>query len=1732
MKTTQIRMRVLLTLSLTVVGGLAPLVRGELCTVPFRCRVDSVEEENLGLHDIVAGDEFTGSYTFDTATPPSGYPSPGVPLYVFSGPQQRFIVSVGPYTWRSKDSWSCRVSDDATCETCADYFLSGAQGWDLFDLEQIAGPALPAGATSTVGWELVSRTHPSAITSTEMPRIFPDASLFEADNLLIVSVCSSGSAAVLVKAHFIALSSRTTVPNVEQIAESDAELVIKGARLVVGAKTSECSDTVAKDKVIRQSPAAGTTVSPNSAVNLVISSGWCPVTVGPDLCDGGVEYGLDPQTVNTGEQIHIVGRIKNTGTVRVSANTFEVRFYASADTTIDPAVDHQIAGGTFPNAIEPGNFYRFNLAALVNIPPGTYYVGWIIDCTNAVAETNESNNTVCITTFRLTIRATKVTVPNVEGKDEASAIEAIKAAALVVGVTTRSCSNTVAVGNVISQSPQAGSSVDSGSTVNLTISTGPCPVTVPNVVGKTEAQAGAAIGSAGLVVGAKTSQCSDTVAAGIVISQSPEPNASVPANSAVSLVISSGPCPKPNLVGTGCTFGPSFMVKPGDRVTVNLIVSNDSSVAFQGDITVEFTLSAAGDSPISLGLVTGRNVSIAEGGTTRISWEGALPSNLADGEYSLCWIMSTPVTESRGDDNNGCEPILLSVSSAQVVQGCYREGSTPPPGLIIQPSNPTSLDAIMVIVPTPVFKNLKEACQTLGDPKACIDTTTRTITLYFESVWPGAVPDIESPFCAIEVGVDLLPVGQWRFVAQVLDRAFDESFEVKEPVPAGAIVYVDCDATGADDGTSWENAFVTLQDALASAPAGSEIRVAEGTYRADSMFEVKSGQAVLGGFAGVGAPSPNLRAIVGQPTILSGDLNGDDADVPDVAQFDGEPTRSENSPAIVSLQSGDNTVFSGFTVQGAQRSAFETFAFAVNGGSPTISDCVFKDNTSPTVWNRSGSPSYTNCAFQHNYGAGMHNDHNTSPLVKNCAFSDNTGEGGGMRNISSNPTVDSCTFSGNRSMYTSCNGGGIYSYEGTLIVTNCTFNANKGMGMGAGGGLYVSKCASTVSNCRFTGNAAHVGGGLYSDGGSPTVNDCTFIGNSATSAAGGMYTCAGSTVTNCTFNGNYSALEGGGMVVLDGSTVTNCTLSGNSAGEGGGMTTYGSPAVTNCIIWANTGDQILSINPDPTLSHCCVQGGWSGPGDNNTDEDPQLDADGRLSAGSPCIDAGDNAAVTDSTDLAGDPRIVDGDGDGAAIVDMGAYEFQAPMIRVTVPDVVGMTQADAESAITSAGLTAGTVATEYSDTVGPGLVISQSPVAGSQADAGSAVNLVVSLGPGSGERLVAHWKLDEASGSTAHDSFDNGYHGTLYGNPQWQPEAGRVDGALLFDGKDDYVSLPIGSRGRDLTHCTIMAWVNWSGAGGSSQRVFAFGSGPAVNMSLTPKADSGGMRFAITTTGATHEDRSTAVRPLPTGWHHVAVTIDPTNHRHLLYLDGQVVAQNTSARYTPSSLGTTSQNWLGRSQYSADGYFSGLLDDVRIYEVVLSPEQIQEIVGPLAYWPFDEATGRIAYDSVGVCDGVSLGEPVWRPSGGQVGGALKFDGSNDCVVTDFVLNPADGPFSVFAWVQGGGAGQVIVSQDGSVGGTDWLGASLAGRLTSALCSPALTSSKVITDNQWHEVGLVWDGTGRTLYADGVVVGIDEPTAPASSTGGLNIATGKNLDAGTFWSGLIDDVRIYNFAVKP
>jgi len=220
--------------------------------------------------------------------------------------------------------------------------------------------------------------------------------------------------------------------------------------------------------------------------------------------------------------------------------------------------------------------------------------------------------------------------------------------------------------------------------------------------------------------------------------------------------------------------------------------------------------------------------------------------------------------------------------------------------------------------------------------------------------------------------------------------------------------------------------------------------------------------------------------------------------------------------------------------------------------------------------------------------------------------------------------------------------------------------------------------------------------------------------------------------------------------------------------------------------------------------------------------------------------------------------------------------------------------------------------------------------------------------------LMGWWKFDEGEGATAIDWSGQGNHGEIRGGTEWID--GYDGGALRLKGHNGYVNLPIGEVIASMDSATIATWVNFSNAGGDWQRIFDFGSGTGTYIFLCPRTGADGpMRVAIQTGGG-GESLIDSTNTLPTGWHHVAVVIISGNMQ--LYLDG-VMAISGSTLVVPSDLGQTSSNWLGRSQYSADGYFNGSLDDFRIYDYAMSADEIVKTMrgDPLLAWDARPADG-------------------------------------------------------------------------------------------------------------------------------------------------------------------------------
>jgi hypothetical protein len=166
------------------------------------------------------------------------------------------------------------------------------------------------------------------------------------------------------------------------------------------------------------------------------------------------------------------------------------------------------------------------------------------------------------------------------------------------------------------------------------------------------------------------------------------------------------------------------------------------------------------------------------------------------------------------------------------------------------------------------------------------------------------------------------------------------------------------------------------------------------------------------------------------------------------------------------------------------------------------------------------------------------------------------------------------------------------------------------------------------------------------------------------------------------------------------------------------------------------------------------------------------------------------------------------------------------------------------------------------------------------------------------------------------------------------------NGQLALDGINDYVNLPIGGTIASLTDATVEAWVKWDSASGQTwARLFDFNDNAQSYMFLTP-SNGAAPRFAITTSHWGGEQVAASSSGFPEGvLTHVAVTSDSAAGVTRLYVNGTQVAQQ-STTLTPASLGTTSNNWLGRSLYTADPFLKGSISEFRIYRTALSPSRI------------------------------------------------------------------------------------------------------------------------------------------------------------------------------------------------
>ncbi|MEM1318839.1 MAG: choice-of-anchor Q domain-containing protein [Bacteroidota bacterium] len=460
-----------------------------------------------------------------------------------------------------------------------------------------------------------------------------------------------------------------------------------------------------------------------------------------------------------------------------------------------------------------------------------------------------------------------------------------------------------------------------------------------------------------------------------------------------------------------------------------------------------------------------------------------------------------------------------------------------------------------------------------------------------------------------------------------------------------ATIYVDQAVTGGlNNGSSWADAYANLQIALATASAGDEIWVAQGSYYPTTTltrsfsFQIPSDVALYGGFSGNGTETlRDQRDPANNTTILSGDLGQDGLS-------------SNNAYTVVYVQGVSlQTILDGFTISdgnadnpaGSNPTPSRSGGGLYNDGfvtpsSPTIRNCIFRDNIAAS------------------FGGAIYNNGDCSSIIDNCRFFDNTAfAGGALYNAGSllkdcSPSLSKCDFQDN---YGTDAAGAVYN-DGNIgtsspIFASCSFSRNHtdSSRVTYAGAVYnlgkSGVCNPRFFNCLFNANYTYAGGAVYNLGQLGTCNpdfvNCTIYNNRAAFNGGALYANAGG--------------QSNGICELE---IDNCIFSDNQAGPSGGdifRNNYGCITLNNSIV---------------DLADCNALNAGSGKAVvcNNTlfATDPLFEDvhndDFTLQPTSPAIDAGDNSPVSANEitiDLACNPRI-----DGA-LVDIGAYEYQGAL---------------------------------------------------------------------------------------------------------------------------------------------------------------------------------------------------------------------------------------------------------------------------------------------------------------------------------------------------------------------------------------------------------------------------------------------------------------------------------------
>ncbi|MCP4710069.1 MAG: DUF1565 domain-containing protein, partial [Planctomycetes bacterium] len=709
--------------------------------------------------------------------------------------------------------------------------------------------------------------------------------------------------------------------------------------------------------------------------------------------------------------------------------------------------------------------------------------------------------------------------------------------------------------------------------------------------------------------------------------------------------------------------------------------------------------------------------------------------------------------------------------------------------------------------------------------------------------------------------------------------------------------------------------------------------------------------------------------------------------------------------------------------------------------------------------------------------------------------------GGGIFCYQVEPVIIDCIIADNTADY----GGGIYLYQSDAVILDCfigKFEADKQR----------VTLDEDVSDITLNGNSADYGGGIYGDDSTPILECCTILVNSATDYVGGIY---------------------------------------NNTGR---------PVLDKCLIWGNSDSEGINelaqiYDGRPYVDNSNIQG-WSGQFDPNGVGNEGILPYEALSVLLPTYDAlddytfgligmmrmgmdydDDDERVYNEDDDEWFPYIQDAinaasSGDTLVVEPNEYYENIYLLGKdITIestdpndPDIVATTIIDGYSLDATVNFDGA----EESDTVLEGLTITSTRSA-----------------------PVVHFALDESSGTIAYDDSYYQRDGTLTNMSGTEWTSGQMGNALDFDrSNEEYVDID-GYAGVTGTQSrTVSAWIKTDYS--SANTLFITGWGADYN---------NGKRwlFNLNTSGylklGVHGGYVMGSTDLRDGfWHHVAVVLDSDGTPQVddieLFVDG--VAISVTATNGSQAIDTAGDDdvHVGATDGLHSGYyFDGLIDDFRIYDRALYPEEIAVLASYEARWEFDETTGAIASDSSSNgYDGTLNNTPTWT-NDAERGRVLSFDSSSseyvkiDGGTSGTAYNGITGtnPRTISAWVNvdngSSSNDQLIASWGSSSTGAQWnfriSDSASGGKLEVGVYSGELTGSTGLRDGNWHHVAATWENDTSPnvedvlLYVDGVLETTSAVTSRQMNTGSANnIYIGVKIGGGSYFDGMMDDVRIY------